>query len=556
MRNSPTFVARPPSAPIVLCGLVLYLGAVRAQEPTPPAKAEEPAPARAPEKVTPEKVTAVHAGFVHTVSGGVIQDGVVLVRGTRITAVGPRAEVAVPPDATSLDFAGAHVYPGLVDAWTDAYVDNLTRGDGSLDAATRIADVLRVRGDREDLLVQNGITTAYVSSRSPAAWRGRGVVVRPTAGGFQILAGKEQAAIEARIANGPGPSHPMQRQQQAQALFAAFDGLADYRKLFTDHKQALEKYQKEFADYLAWFEKKNSKDAGAAPGAGPGRDGAREGAREGARPEAGGDTPSPGGRRGGRRGGNGGGGGNNGGGNAAGLHQEPRASAEDAQEPKPAEKQEPKPAESKPAEGGSAPAQDKPPERPKYPKEPAHDPVKDALLEVLAGAQPLRLEAHRPDEIRQALALAADKKVPVLVLEQPFAAASCAAELANAGVACVLADLWPTTLQKPYDAYDLTALPAALQQQGVAFAIATGSGRRAGALPLMAACAVGRGLDEAAALRAITLTPAEILGVQNDVGSLQEGKLGDLLVTDRPLFASDCRVLAVLSAGVTQFEAK
>jgi imidazolonepropionase-like amidohydrolase len=503
-------------------------------------------------------MTAVHAGFVHTVSGAVIQDGVVLMRGTRITAVGPRAEVTVPPDATSLDFASAHVYPGLVDAWTDAYLDNLTRGDGSLDAATRIADVLRVRGDREDLLVQNGVTTAYVGCRSPAVWRGRGVIVRPTAGGFQVLAGKEQAAVEARLANGPGPSHPMQRQQQAQALFAAFDGLADYKKTFADHKQALEKYQKEFADYLAWFDKKNSKDAGSAPaGSGPNREGAREGGREGARPESGGDTP-PGGRRGGRRGGNGGGGGggNGGGGNAAGLRAENDASADGAQEPKPAEKQEPKPAEAKPAEGGPQPAQDKPPERPKYPKEPPRDPVKDALLEVLDGAMPLRIEAHRPDEIRQAIALAADKKVPVLVLEQPFAAASCAAELANAGVACVLADVWPTTLPKPYDAYDLAALPAALQQQGVAFAIATGGGRRAGALPLMAACAVGRGLDEAAALRAITLTPAEILGVQSDVGSLQEGKLGDLLVTDRPLFASDCRVLAVLSAGVTQFQAK
>ncbi|HZT54672.1 MAG TPA: amidohydrolase family protein, partial [Burkholderiaceae bacterium] len=236
--------------------------------------------------------------------------------------------------------------------------------------------------------------------------------------------------------------------------------------------------------------------------------------------------------------------------------REQSAQAEATQEPKPAEKQEPKPAENKPQEGGAAPAQDKAPERPKYPKEPAHDPVKDALLEVLDGTLPLRVEAHRPDEIRQALALAADKKVPVLVLEQPFAAASCAADLANAGVACVLADVWPTQLPKPYDAYDLTALPAALQQQGVAFAIATGSGRRAGALPLMAACAVGRGLDETAALRAITLTPAEILGVQNDVGSLQAGKLGDLLVTDRPLFASDCRVLAVLAAGVTQFQAK
>src|SRR5204863_8789187 len=122
------------------------------------------------------------------------------------------------------------------------------------------ADVLRVRVDREDLLVQNGVTTAYVRDRSSAGWRGRDVVVRPTAGGFQILAGKEQAAIEARIANGPGPSHPMQRQQQAQALFAAFDGLADYKKSFDDHQKELEKYQKEFTDHLAWFEKKNAKD--------------------------------------------------------------------------------------------------------------------------------------------------------------------------------------------------------------------------------------------------------------------------------------------------------
>ena len=70
----------------------------------------------------------------------------------------------------------------------------------------------------------------------------------------------------------------------------------------------------------------------------------------------------------------------------------------------------------------------------------------------------------------------------------------------------------------------------------------------------MAATAVGNGLDASAALRAITLTPAEILGVQKDVGSLQQGKLADLLICDRPLLQSDCRVLAVWSAGAVQYE--
>ncbi len=68
--------------------------------------------------------------------------------------------------------------------------------------------------------------------------------------------------------------------------------------------------------------------------------------------------------------------------------------------------------------------------------------------------------------------------------------------------------------------------------------------------------AVGNGLAEDAALRAITLSAAEILGVQQDTGSLQAGKLADVCVFDRPLFRSDSRVLFVLGRGQTQFEAK
>jgi imidazolonepropionase-like amidohydrolase len=88
------------------------------------------------------------------------------------------------------------------------------------------------------------------------------------------------------------------------------------------------------------------------------------------------------------------------------------------------------------------------------------------------------------------------------------------------------------------------------------FAIASGSAHRAAALPLIAAAAVGDGLDADAALRALTLSAAEILGVAKDTGSLQPGKLGDVLVCDRPLFASDSRVLAVFAAGQSQYEGK
>ena len=71
---------------------------------------------------------------------------------------------------------------------------------------------------------------------------------------------------------------------------------------------------------------------------------------------------------------------------------------------------------------------------------------------------------------------------------------------------------------------------------------------------MMGAAAVGGGISAEAALRAMTLTPAEILGVAEDTGSLTREKYADVLVTDGPLFASDTRVMLVLSKGRKEFE--
>ena len=167
-----------------------------------------------------------------------------------------------------------------------------------------------------------------------------------------------------------------------------------------------------------------------------------------------------------------------------------------------------------------------------------------------------RETARRPDEISAALAQARQQQILRLVIEEPIGGAAIAAELAAAGVPCVLTELWPGKRASSYQDFDTAALLSALHEQGVAFAIATGSGRRARALPMLAAIAVGHGLDRDTALRAITLTPAEILGVQQDVGSLQAGKLADLLVCDRPLLNSDCKLLRVISAGKTRYQAE
>src|SRR5687768_7439889 len=61
-------------------------------------------------------VYAISNGTIHPVSGPEIRNGVVIVRNGLIEAVG--ANLSIPADATVIDAAGGHVYPGLIDAHT------------------------------------------------------------------------------------------------------------------------------------------------------------------------------------------------------------------------------------------------------------------------------------------------------------------------------------------------------------------------------------------------------------------------------------------------------
>ena len=598
-----------------LCALGLLLAAPRghAQEPTPPAPT--PAPAERPAEAPPAEAqqgeqprrprrqgrmppgfapTVIEAGFVHPVTGPAIENGVVVIRGERIVAIGKKGEVDVPQGAIVRSFPTGHVYPGLIDAATDAYTDQTLRGDGASDGGTAFVDDLRKQDGRVHDLAAQGITTAYVTVRSPAFVRGQGAIVRTKKdGGFEPWSGKDKAGLQLRMTNGQGMSHALERQQQLQQADGLFEGLDEYRKALTDHEDALKKYDKEFADYLAFHQKKkdgDKKPEGDKPAdAGKPEDAPAGGDKPaGAGPggPAGGAGGGPGGRTGGHRGGPGGQGG--GGGNEPPKGDNPpkeeppkkdppkqldgaEAAAFEAalltlleaiaQDPKPAEapKQDaPKADGQQPAPAGAPAAEkkDEGPKRPTYPKPPQKDPQRDALLKALDGDLPLRVEAHRPDELRAALALQQARKVPVLVLEQAYGAASLADEIAKAGASVVVTECLPIPFEPPYDRFDVTKLPAKLAAAGVPFAIATGRAAWSSLLPLQAAAAVGGGLAPAEALRAITLTPAEILGVAKDTGSLQPGKYADVLVTDRPLFATDSRVLLVLGKGNAEYEVK
>ena len=526
--------------------------------------------------------TVIEAGTVHPVAGPPIKNGVVIIRGERIFAIGQQGDLQLPPNTKVLKYPDGHVYPGLIDASTDVFADAGLRRDRSLNGGSVIADGLMWTDSRDDHVVEHGITTAYVTVRTGSQLPGQGAIVRPRKSGFELWKDKEQAAVQLRMTTGNGSSHPLQRQAQLESVGKLFEGLDKYLEDQEKYDKELEKYEEDFQKYLDHHAKKNGKDKKKDDKKSADKKGDAKKEASEAKPA----TGAPSGRRGRR------GEGRpprreppKGGQPEASNAEELSAEAFDQQVAtmmalagKPeaaANEQGPQGRSSRGRPQGTPSSSTKPtgkpaatekkdsgPKRPKYPKKPREDLQKEALNRVLDGDLPLRIEAHRVDELRAALKLQDDKEIPLLVLEKAYAADRVSEAIAEHGATVVLTDVLPFSLAAPgdkrnaYAKYDPTALPRKLNEAGVPFAIAGGSARMSAMLPMMAAAAIGGGLSEDAALRAITLTPAEILGIAKDTGSLTRNKFADVIVTNGPLFASDSRMLLVLSKGRTEYEAK
>ena len=107
-----------------------------------------------------------------------------------------------------------------------------------------------------------------------------------------------------------------------------------------------------------------------------------------------------------------------------------------------------------------------------------------------------------------------------------------AGRLAEAGIPVLLS---PVTRNPsaPYDPYDSAYAGAArLHEAGVTFAFQSDSGSASRLLPFSAGMAAAFGLPPDVALRSVTLSTAEILGIADEVGSLDVGKRADVIVVD------------------------
>lgn len=156
----------------------------------------------------------------------------------------------------------------------------------------------------------------------------------------------------------------------------------------------------------------------------------------------------------------------------------------------------------------------------------------EAMRPVLAGHMPMIVSASTLGQIESAVAFAARRNLK-LVIRGGNEADRAAALLKKHNVPVIITGIHRLP-DRRHDAYDRPfTLPLALHEAGVKFAIAAG-GEPAHERNLnhQAATAAAYGLPKDAALKAVTLWAAEIIGVGDRLGSLDAGKMATLIITD------------------------
>ena len=191
---------------------------------------------------------------------------------------------------------------------------------------------------------------------------------------------------------------------------------------------------------------------------------------------------------------------------------------------------------------------------------PVYDPQLRALGAAASGVQTVVFEANEVREILRALDLAAELELGTVVIAGGLEAAELAGDLRERGVAVVVSLDYPTRPEALVpDAYEprrvvrqrenAPAIGAALANAGVRFAFQSDGLDDPRDFLENAGRAVAAGLPADAAVRALTIDAARIAGVENRVGSIEPGKIANVVVTRGGLFDDEREIAHVFIDG-------
>jgi imidazolonepropionase-like amidohydrolase len=163
---------------------------------------------------------------------------------------------------------------------------------------------------------------------------------------------------------------------------------------------------------------------------------------------------------------------------------------------------------------------------------PTYDVKMEAMIPYIRGEKPIIFTAERERDIRSIIKFVEDTRVKAIIAGggDSWKAAD---GLKKNNIPVIFTNMFslPAQDDDPYDYF--YEAPAKLQKAGVKFAISTGdNGANVRDLPYQAGMAGAFGLARDEALKAVTLYPAQILGIADRYGSIETGKVANIVVAD------------------------
>lgn len=404
---------QPPAAPVTTSPTVSEADSEpRASSGEPDGSDGSNGPEEAP-------TIALVGATVHPVTGPSIDDGAVVMSGGRITYVGARGGADIPSDAQILDLADKHIYPGMIDPFTNIGMIEIGQVDASRDDREEgrynphLDALWAVHPHSVEIPVAraNGIT-AVMSAPASGVVKGAGVVIQLEGDTPPRMALKRNVALVVELPSPEGKAweEPKLEGQRLEELVTLFERAAEFA--------ASPSYR---SDPTAPFD-------------------ANDRLREHA--------------------------------------------------------------------------------------------MLEALEPAVTGEIPVFFQVRSERDIRT-LFLFLDKFEDVnAVIVGGDQAYRMAGELAGRGIPVIVGSALRPTMDREDPIEAGWANARILHAAGVKIAFSTQDYAEVRNLPYHAARAVAFGLPEDVALRAVTLGPAEILGLGSEMGSIEMGKRGDLIVTD------------------------
>lgn len=181
-------------------------------------------------------------------------------------------------------------------------------------------------------------------------------------------------------------------------------------------------------------------------------------------------------------------------------------------------------------------------------KRPAYDPKLEAMLPVVRGELSLKAHAHRADDIFTAIRIAKEYGLK-LTIDHCTEGALIAKDLAKEGYPVAVGPSFghASKFELRNKSFET---PGILAKAGCQVSIITDSPViQQQYLPLCAGLAVKNGMEEFAALQAITINAARHIGIEDKVGSLEEGKDADIVIANGNPLISDTVIEKVLVDG-------